>query len=222
MKQLSSYYEQAETKLHGLSFRERIIITGALVVLIVGLFDQLFLSPNLKQRAKLEAEKAQLQTAMQQSIDQIDELELAIKNDPNRVLDEKIKLLQEKHHWLDQQIASITDGMISAETMPYVLGELLSEQTGLKVQSIKSKPAQKLIVADEHQENSPTVYRHDIEMRLQGSYGQMLSYLLAIEDLPTKLLWDDLEYRVDQYPKGSLSLRVHTLSTQEDLIRVAN
>ena len=93
MKQLSSYYEQAETKLHGLSFRERIIITGALVVLIVGLFDQLFLSPNLKQRAKLEAEKAQLQTAMQQSIDQIDELELAIKNDPNRVLDEKIKLL---------------------------------------------------------------------------------------------------------------------------------
>ena len=51
---------------------------------------------------------------------------------------------------------------------------------------------------------------------------QVRDYLAAVEELPSKLLWDQLEYVVEEYPKGSLTLQVHTLSSQEALLRVAH
>lgn len=221
MKQLQIKFHELTEKLHQLSYRERIIITGAVMVVMLGVFDQLVFSKNLAAREKLSKDKTHLQDSMSKSIERIDELEAVIKNDPNRVLKEKIAALKDSHMELDGEIAEITDGMIAPEKMPFVLGELLSEKTGLKVVSIKSDAGKRLIVADENQAESAALYRHDLEIRLRGSFFQMMDYLSAIESLPSKLLWDDLEYVVDRYPKGSLVLRVHTLSAQEALIRVS-
>ncbi len=221
MKQLQIKYQQLSDKLNGLSYRERIIVAGAVLVVLLGVFDQLVFAPNLAERARLEKDKSILQTSMQDSIKRIDALQAALDNDPNRILKEKIEQWKAKHSELDKAIAEITDGMIAPEMMSVVLGELLSEKAGLKVKSIKSDAGKRLIVADENTSESPALYRHDLEIRLQGSFVQMMDYLSAIESLPSKLLWDDLEYIVDRYPKGSLVLRVHTLSAQEALIRVA-
>ena len=112
--------------------------------------------------------------------------------------------------------------MISPQEMPFILGELLSERFGLKVQSVKSRAAERLMVADESQQNAAAIFRHDLELSLSGSFFQVRDYLAAVEALPSKLLWDHLEYIVEDYPKGSLTLQVHTVSSQEELLRVAH
>ena len=126
------------------------------------------------------------------------------------------------HAALDGQISAITDGMIAPQEMPVILGELLSERFGLKVQSVQSRAAQRLMVADKNQHNAAAIFRHDLELTLSGSFFQVRDYLAAVEELPSKLLWDQLEYVVEEYPKGSLTLQVHTLSSQEALLRVAH
>ncbi len=59
-------------------------------------------------------------------------------------------------------------------------------------------------------------------MRLEGSFFQVQNYLQSIEQLPSRMIWDDLTFEVEKHPNGQLQLAVHTLSTREELIRVAD
>ena len=123
MKQLQIKFHELTEKLHQLSYRERIIITGAVMVVLLGVFDQLVFSKNLAAREKLSKDKTHLQDSMSKSIERIDELEAVIKNDPNRVLKEKIAVLKDSHMELDGEIAEITDGF-SPLSIPVVENEV--------------------------------------------------------------------------------------------------
>ncbi|RLU01875.1 hypothetical protein [Ketobacter sp.] len=215
-------YQELETKAHKLSVRERMIIVGALAVLVLGVVDQLLLRPWLQERDQIEKDKTTLLKSMEASNRRIDELQSAILNNPNNQLKANIENLLELHEEVDHDIAAITDGMIAPQQMPVILGEMLSERFGLKVHSVKSKAAERLLVADEQDQQAAAIYRHDLELKMVGSFFQVKNYLAAVEALPEKLLWDRLEYVVEEYPKGSLTLEVHTLSSQEELLRVAH
>ena len=135
-------WRELETKAHTISVRERLIIAGAVAVLLLGVFDQLLLRPWLTERAELETKRQALAHSTEQANQNIAALERQLANDPNKVLREKMAGLNQRHAAVDADIALITDGMIAPELMPQLLGELLSERSGLKVQSIKTRPAQ--------------------------------------------------------------------------------
>jgi len=61
-------------------------------------------------------------------------------------------------------------------------------------------------------ERSFDLYRHGVEIRLEGSYGQLQAYLAQLEKMPQHLLWGQLSYRVIDYPKAEMTLTVYTLS----------
>jgi len=70
-------------------------------------------------------------------------------------------------------------------------------------------------------EDKPLViYKHGIELTLQGSYLDVLRYLAAIENIGVRFFWERVEYQVEQYPLGEVSIEVFTLSTQEQLLDV--
>lgn len=56
------------------------------------------------------------------------------------------------------------------------------------------------------------LYRHGVELQLEGSYADLLAYLQAMEALPQRMLWGSASLQVDQHPRCVLTLRVHTLS----------
>jgi MSHA biogenesis protein MshJ len=60
----------------------------------------------------------------------------------------------------------------------------------------------------------PAIYRHGVELSVEGSYADLLSYLQALEALPQQLLWGSLELKVEQYPHVVLTLRLYTLSLE--------
>ncbi|MEZ5507501.1 MAG: hypothetical protein R3F38_16690 [Gammaproteobacteria bacterium] len=220
MKPLRANWEQLQEKTNALSVRERAIIGGAIAVLLLGIFDQLLLRPWLQERESITKEQQKIRASSEQLSLQLTELEAQLANDPNRVLQDKIAQLLERHRRLDADIARITDGMIAPEKMPALLGELLSERSGLKVQSIKTFPARQLLTTEQGGDEAPAIYRHDLELRLQGSYAQVQRYLESIESLQETLVWDVLDFTMEQYPRGELLLAVHTLSAREELIRV--
>jgi len=217
----SDKWLQLRDKVNALSVRERAILAGAVAVLLLGIFDQLLLRPWLQERAGLATKQQAIKSTMAQLSSQLESLESQLANDPNDRLKESIARLNAQHQKLDVEISKITDGMIAPELMPSLLGELLSERSGLKVQSIKTRPAIRLLTSDEDNQTAPAIYRHELDMRLEGRYEQVQRYLKSIEALPQKLVWDELEFAIDQYPLGELSLAVHTLSAREELIRVA-
>ncbi len=66
----------------------------------------------------------------------------------------------------------------------------------------------------------PTLFRHGLEIQMRGSFAAILSYLHATENLPWRLYWDALEYKVEAYPNAKIVLRVYTLSVDEGWIGV--
>ncbi|HET8705626.1 MAG TPA: hypothetical protein VFM46_04910 [Pseudomonadales bacterium] len=74
--------------------------------------------------------------------------------------------------------------------------------------------------ATEKEKPHPTLFRHGLEIQMRGGFSAILSYLRATENLPWRLYWDTLEYKVETYPNAKIVLRVYTLSVDEGWIGV--
>ena len=56
------------------------------------------------------------------------------------------------------------------------------------------------------------LYKHGVEIRLEGAYAELADYLVRLEKTPQKLLWSNLVLSADKHPKLVLTLTVYTLS----------
>ena len=59
------------------------------------------------------------------------------------------------------------------------------------------------------------LYRHGVEIVLQGSYLDMIAYMDALEALPAQLFWGKAELAAGQYPNARLKLTLYTLSLDQ-------
>lgn len=59
-----------------------------------------------------------------------------------------------------------------------------------------------------------SLYRHGVELQLEGSFGDLLAYLQALEAMPQHLLWGAMQMQVQQHPQVLLTLRVYTISRE--------
>ena len=66
----------------------------------------------------------------------------------------------------------------------------------------------------------PALYRHGVEVTLEGSYGELAAYLHALEQMPRRVLWGGLSMSVEQHPKIVLTLKLYTLSLERDWMRL--
>lgn len=64
------------------------------------------------------------------------------------------------------------------------------------------------------------IYQHGIELRLAGSYSDLLAYLVALERMPQQLLWNSVSLTVERYPRSVLVLRLYTLSLERNWLTV--
>jgi len=64
------------------------------------------------------------------------------------------------------------------------------------------------------------LYRHGVEIVLQGSYLDMVNYMDALEALPAQLFWGKAELVAGQYPNARLKLTLYTLSLDQKWIQI--
>lgn len=202
-----------------LSRRERVLVSLALVLAPLLIGYSLFVDPqNVRLKvmettlatdgataARLQAEAANLQQ------------QLAIDPDAGRKAD--LAALNGERDKLDEQLRQFSSVLVRPEQMNGLLESLLARQVGLRLISLKTLAPQSVLPVEEVKEGeakpaerSFDLYRHGVEIRLEGSYGQLQAYLSQLEKLPQKLLWGQLNYRVIDYPRAELTLTVYTLS----------
>ena len=98
-----------------------------------------------------------------------------------------------------------------------LLQGLLARQAGLRLISLKTLAPQSIVAGttgakapakeaqDKPAERVFDLYRHGVEIRLEGSYDDL-------EKLPQRLLWGELVYRVIDYPRAEIRLTLYSLS----------
>lgn len=64
------------------------------------------------------------------------------------------------------------------------------------------------------------LYRHGVELVLQGGYLDMIQYMDALEHLPGQLFWGKARMETEQYPTARLTLTLYTLSLDKNWIKL--
>lgn len=219
-------------KFNALSLRERIIIVLAALGCIWLLTYTFAVEPAMK---KLERQQRQLnsrQQTVQQNLQLIEDY-IAQQNES----DDSLRMQQREHlqqaiTQTDEQLGRYLGDLIPPERMLPVLHALLVQASDVTLEQIQSQPPQRFGTsvttnADTNNDpqaapavGQPTLYQHELQIQISGSYFKLKAFIERLEALPWKFNWQGLEYRVDKYPNAIMQIRIYTLSERSVFIHV--
>ena len=114
---------------------------------------------------------------------------------------------------------------VSPERMPTLLEDMLQQNHKVRLISFRTlavtpftittepaaKPANETPATPPSPE--PIIYKHGVELTVEGSYNDLLGYLSELENLPWQLFFGDLVFTVPDYPHERITLVLYTLCT---------
>lgn len=244
MKQdgLKQRWRVLAAKIDAMSVRERVMGFGACAALLIFLLFSLFLNPLFAKQKLLGDTMAQ----QQQMITGIDAeiLQKISGNAGDPDAQERIKLERMKQETarLGNTLRTTQSGLVAPDRIVFLLERLLKQHARLHLVSLKTLPSGPVGGATTAPASAavtaaaattpaaaanavasavkapPLLYRHGVEVVLQGSYVDMVNYMEALEAMPAHVFWGKAELVVEHYPSASLSLTLYTLSLDDKWI----
>ncbi len=162
-----------------------------------------------KNTAEKHSLELQLNVLMQQNLSKTQSPE-----------EKKEAALQNTIQSLTARIDNLKTSLIKPESMPDLLKDMLAQDTELQLVELKTLPPTGLFEADStHASHSHTlpVFKHGVEMTVQGRYLDLMHYLSQLEALPWHILWEKADLVVEEkpesvFPLSQLTLVVYSLS----------
>lgn len=224
---MKQYWQKLSDRIDALTLRERGMIFVMAVAILLALFITLLMDPLqakrkamsqdlLNQQAKISAAQAQVQALLE-----------ARQQDPDADNKKRLEQLRQQVAEMDKTLEGVQQGLVSPERMPRLVRDLLLKNQHLHLVSIKTLPVSTLVPSKNEAPASnakatkqePTVspaeaqiYKHGVEITVQGTYLELMAYLADLERLPWKMYWGNLDLKVGEYPQSTLVLTLYTLS----------
>lgn len=192
-------------------------VLGMVYVLLIG--DPLSARLSQQQSSWQEAQARELTAA-----NALQDLQQRLAADPNLPYRSALLTASASREALIQQIDHYTAELVTPQKMQTVLQELLRKQPQLSVLAMSSfsepvqLPAVEPLPAPSSAAQAPppavTLYRHGLELQLEGGYFDLLNYLQAVQASGWQLNWDSLDYQVGEAgpTKARIRLKLYTLS----------
>ena len=228
MNAFRAKWTQWAERFAALTRRERSIVAGAAILGGGFLIFSLAVDPSLaKARTASRAELA-ARTEVTQLQSQLAMLKLQ-NADPDA--GNRTRLAQVKKQLVDVsgRLVQFEEGMVPPARMQSFLEGLLArnraiELLGLKTLAVTRVGAALAVVAaaQDAATSAPEegIYQHGIEIRLAGTYNELLNYLADLERMPQRVMWNSVNFAVDKYPRNTMVLRVYTLSLDRNWLVV--
>lgn len=203
------------TGLNALPWPVRLTLFVAALAVIASAWYVLLMAPLAQHQRNLQREAARVQAR----IADLREHGGREARAPSPAADRQARIAAIKFDIdrLDHRIKRIKDQMIDPRRMMTVLHSLLTRNTRLTLVSIESLAPKPLVdkrVKASAREGMHHVFMHGVRIRFQGGYLETLRYLKALEALPWRLFWGELDYDVRDYPRGEGTLVVYTMSME--------
>jgi MSHA biogenesis protein MshJ len=189
----------------------------------------------MREGARLAAQ-VDKQGAALQSIRAEVAVQAGLNVDPDADNRSRIAQLALQLRGLDDALRASRKELVPPERMTQVLERMLDRNRGLKVVALRTLPAAPLIerpatpsaeVPSQVTAAAPKgqataqgsgadagIYKHGVEITLEGSYADLLAYLDQLERLPTQMFWSKAVLNSADYPRVTLTLSIFTLSLE--------
>ena len=244
MSALSAKWEQWSEKFAALTRRERATVAAALVLGGGFVIVNFGIDPVLqKARSATRAEvAARAELAQQQAL--MDLLK-AQSSDPDAGNRRRLAQAKQELAAVGERLARFEAGMVPPARMQAFLEGLLARHRSIEVMGLKTLPvtlvgapvavklaagavsqAAKDSAADPSAQagaapaSDDGIYQHGIEIRLAGSYNDLLNYLAELERMPQRVMWNSVSLTVEKHPRNIMVLRVYTLSLDRNWLIV--
>ncbi|MGZ3159119.1 MAG: MSHA biogenesis protein MshJ [Burkholderiaceae bacterium] len=221
-------------KIDALSLRERVIIFAMSALILIVLINTLVLDAQFAQQTrlsqKIKQERSQI-AGMQSDIQQkVQDHSL----DPDAARRLQLASVKRQSNQMQIALADTQKGLVPPEKMASLLEDILKRDGRLRLISLKtlpvsgliespvseikgdaaSTPGTSMVTAKEKKDIQPagSVYKHGVEITVQGSYLDMMNYMTELESMPWQVFWGKAKLTVGEYPQATLTLTLFTLS----------
>lgn len=212
------------------SLRERSLIALGIIVTAFLLWDSLVLTPQEAKQKQIVAEMHDINQQTDLLNNQIKQMTAALQGGEAEHINARTREVNALLSKLKQQQKDLTVEFIRPAQMAGVLRDLLHAESGLVLIRLESLGVEPLFPVDEKDKtdnekrskrlHESEIYKHGLRIVFEGDYFKTLNYLRALEGMPWRLYWDNVEYQVTKYPKATVEITVHTLSLHEGWIGV--
>jgi MSHA biogenesis protein MshJ len=223
-------------KFDALSQRERALVAAAVIggVLMVG--NSLFIDRPLavgKILAKqLQAERAELEALQVQMLDLRREI-----RDPDEDNRQRAQQLRGQLQEVRSALSDHQRLLVQPQEIPELLEKLLARHAALRLLGLKTletvpgdEPAKPVLPVGPAADGKPAapgevrkevvnVWKHGVEIRVQGNYADLVAYLSDLERLPQRLIWGEVRLKSD-YPNSELLVRIYTYSLDQAWLKL--
>ncbi|OGS98027.1 MAG: agglutinin biogenesis protein [Gallionellales bacterium RIFCSPLOWO2_12_FULL_59_22] len=233
---MKRYWELARNRIDGMSLRERAIIFLAAAFVVIALIDKFLLEASLAKQKTLSAQVVQQQEKMKELQAQIQALLQARSDDERSPLRARLAQLKLQLQEQDGYLQSRSERLVEPDKMAGLLEQVLNKNDRLQLIELKTLPASPLIekpktaaaqspdAEPQAGENQPDpqkqIFKHGIRITVRGGYLDMLRYLAALEELPSRMFWGEVALSVEKYPDAVLTLTLYTLSLDKTWLTV--
>jgi MSHA biogenesis protein MshJ len=211
-------WAELEQRFSRLTRRERaILFAGGLALLLIVGFS-LVDSSIARQRALVDKiDKARASASM--AATQVETIMRQLAENPDARAQARVAQLTEETRELDAQMAGINRNLVPPQQMAQILQKMLTRNARVKLVRLKTLPVSYLTELA-HPEESANVYKHGMELTLQGRYLDVLSYLDELESLPWQMFWARAQMDASGYPAVRMTVTVYTLSLDKEWLVV--
>lgn len=197
----------------GLSLRERVLTSAATLVVLIALFNVLVFKRLEMRRTQLAQQLTQIAATI------ADTAAAGDGSDTTGAALQRTIALTAQLSQVTARLNSRSAGLIPPQRMTQVIHDVLRRQQGVTLISLRSLAPHALIDGagtPDGADKGP--YVHAVEMVVQGSYLDVLTYLQALEGLQWHFYWQSLALDATRYPTTRVTVRLGTVSMSRDWI----
>jgi len=220
-------------RIDALSLRERGMVFGAAIAVLVFAGHTFVLAPQDAKQAVLRAQIEQQQAAIAAIDGDITARVEASRIDPDAQARARLNTMQQEMGQLGSELLALEHGLVPPERMGPLVDGILRANGRLKLVSMRTLLAEPLaapgaVAAPEAAPGAvpaaggdvPLLYRHGVEVTVRGNYLDMVDYMNTLDAMPTRMFWGRAELDVETYPTARLTLTLNTLSLDRQWMKL--
>jgi MSHA biogenesis protein MshJ len=243
MKQM---WQRLAARIDSRNIRERGLLFAALVIIVIAITNGLVFKSMIAQQHQIERQTLEDRKVVQTIQTEIEKMVTPASVDPDAENRAKLAKLKTDADAADDAIRSLQQGLVSPDQIGKILENILEHQGKLKLVSLKKLPVESLVASTTPSPpvggtslpiipNAPdqtavksaasgasaeSIFKHGVEITVQGQYFDMLEYLAALEKMPNQVFWAKARLQVNEYPKVTLTLDLFTLSLEKKWLSI--
>lgn len=225
---------QLAARMDALSLRERGMVFGATVAVLLFAGHTFVLAPQDAKQTALRAQIDQQHAAIAAIDGEITARVEGSRIDPDAQSRARLNTMKQEMGQLGSQLLALEHGLVPPERMGPLVDGILRANGRLKLVSMRTLPAEPLAApgttpaasaadaeaAPAAASDVPLLYRHGVEVTVRGNYLDMVDYMSTLDAMPTRMFWGRARLDVETYPTARLTLTLHTLSLDRQWMKL--